>query len=205
MSRTRGLEGQNVIYGRLIYLRPLNFSDVATLMHWMEDPEVVRYLSASFLHHLDDIDRWIRFCTQMEEDFRFGIVDQNSDRLIGIIVLYGVNHRKRCAQTGMIVGEKAFWKTGRAWEAKILCLDFAFRFLNLRYVFCKVNSQNSAALKHLERCGYLPLPCGVDDAATCKTNTAKRLTYFLYEQRWRPIWNDYLERFVPGSGVHHMS
>lgn len=184
MDRASNLEGRN------IYLRPLNQADAQTFVRWMDDPDVARYLPQSIL--AKDTSFWSRFCATDEHHFKYAIVERDARKVIGMIGLFALNHQKRCAQTGTIIGAKRFWRRGRAWEAKMLCLDFGFRVLKLKFVFSRIDPENHAVRNHLKRCGYGVFPNTGRQGAGGETAANVKMTYVLFEQNWRAIWQKYL-------------
>ena len=141
------------ILGRRIRLRAIERSDIPTFVRWLNDPEVVEnlllYLPISqaqeeqwFENYLKDTDRHI-----------FGI-ETLDGKLIGNVALESINWKDRCAELGIVIGEKDQWDKGYGTEAVCTLLGFAFREMNLHRVFLRVFDDNTRAIHCYEKCGF---------------------------------------------------
>jgi RimJ/RimL family protein N-acetyltransferase len=88
------------------------------------------------------------------QDHVFGIVDLETDELIGRCMLFDLDWVNRRAMLGIVIGEKACWGQGYGQEAVRLLLDYGFNLLNLNSVMLGTFAFNQRALHCYERVGF---------------------------------------------------
>jgi len=88
------------------------------------------------------------------QDHVFGIVDLETDELIGRCMLFDLDWVNRRAMLGIVIGEKAYWGQGYGQEAVRLLLDYGFNLLNLNSVMLGTFAFNQRALHCYERVGF---------------------------------------------------
>lgn len=143
--------------GKRIYLRPISKEDVETIVTWVNDPEVVQFVTLSYPMNLEDeIDWWEKQRKEKQEgkSVHFAIVLKETDELIGSMGLCGINHKDGTATTGSMIGRKDLWGKGYGTEAKMLILEYAFSVLNLRKICASVYDFNPRSKRCMEKCGY---------------------------------------------------
>ncbi|HZP95463.1 MAG TPA: GNAT family protein [Candidatus Limnocylindria bacterium] len=138
--------------GERVTLRPADDSDPPRFVPWFADPEVTRYLgrrSAAALYQ--------------EVDFFKRVGESKTDVLwiievagesVGAIGIHQIDWQNAHAVTGIVIGEKARWRSGVASEAMALRTRYAFRELNLQKLTTEVFVDNVASRKALEKNGY---------------------------------------------------
>ena len=84
----------------------------------------------------------------------FGIVDLETDALIGRCMLFDIDWVNRKAMLGTVIGEKAYWGQGYGQEAVRLLLDYGFNLLNLNSVMLGTFAFNRRAIHCYERVGF---------------------------------------------------
>jgi RimJ/RimL family protein N-acetyltransferase len=88
------------------------------------------------------------------QDHVFGIVDLETDELIGRGMLFDLDLVNRKAMLGIVIGAKAYWGQGYGQEAVRLLLEYAFSLLNLNSVMLGTFSFNRRAIHCYERVGF---------------------------------------------------
>ncbi len=76
-------------------------------------------------------------------------------QIIGMCGLHGLDPTHRACEFGITIGDKDYWGKGYGREAIALLLDYAFRLLNVRRVFLRVNGRNERAIRAYRACGFI--------------------------------------------------
>jgi [ribosomal protein S5]-alanine N-acetyltransferase len=144
------LEGEN------IFLREVFEADVkGPMLYWTNDKEVTRYLyrgaqPASLERALADFHK----SQTSETDIELAIVVKNSEKLIGVTGLHGIDLTSRLAEFRILLGEKSEWGKGYGTEVVELISAYGFEVLNLHKVYLGVNAHNTRALKSYLNTGF---------------------------------------------------
>jgi RimJ/RimL family protein N-acetyltransferase len=182
---------RNRLEGWLIYLRKLRRADGPTLARWMSDDVVTRYFAKDSGLRGRDGKFWEAFCGDDDDNVKFGICEKTTGEIIGIVGLFSVNWRLSCASTGLVIGVTRLWRTGRAFEAKMLCLEYCFKVLKLKYVYSIVNAKNMSAISHLRRCGYDEFNARRYSNNVCEVSEERVLTFVFRKDDWREMCKRY--------------
>ena len=141
--------------GGQVYLRPLTGEDAATFVPWVNDPEVTRTLAVGAAVMDRQAERaWIEKMNASGSDVLFGIIVQETDRLIGSTGLNQIDFRYRSASLGMMIGERGLWGKGYGTEATRLVVRHAFKELHLNRVQLHVYEYNLRGLRVYEKVGF---------------------------------------------------
>jgi len=141
------------ILGRRIRLRALERSDIPTFVRWLNDPEVIENLLLYLPISQAQEEQWFEDYLQDTNRHIFGI-ETLDGKLIGNIALERVSWKDRCAELGIVIGEKDHWDKGYGTDAVRTLLGFAFREMNLHRVFLRVFDDNTRAIHCYEKCGF---------------------------------------------------
>jgi RimJ/RimL family protein N-acetyltransferase len=142
------------LVGSTTYLRPLEKSDAATFLPWVNDSEVTRYLLLHRPINLKYEEDFIERLGQNEENVVLGIAIRDSDRLIGGCGLNNIDSKNRSASFGIFIGAKDVWRQGHGTEATRLIVGYAFDTLNINRVWLHVSEDNDRAIRCYERVGF---------------------------------------------------
>ena len=139
-------------------LRPLEESDIGpAYVSWLNDPEVTRFLVGSGKGQATEASvraYFERFRQSSTTDFLFAIIDRATGSHIGNVTLNHVHPVHRTADTGIMIGNKAFWKKGYAYEAWRAVLEFAFGALELHKIIATSVAENGASIGTLKKLGF---------------------------------------------------
>jgi len=145
------------VKGNLVDLRPLRRSDVASIQRHANNRRVSRYLPlVCFPYTLKDAQNWVSVSlrlTRTGQGYHFGVVDKQSNKVVGCMGLKNINCHDRNAEVGYWLGEK-LWGRGYMSEALGLITGFAFNELRLRRIYAIVHASNVGSIKVLERIGF---------------------------------------------------
>lgn len=150
------MSDQPVLRGPKVFLRRLERSDVGqAYLSWLNDPEVTRYLETGREPvSEDDIHRYLRRFDGSAGDFIYAIVDRATGRHIGNVTLNRIDRVHGTADTGIMIGDKAFWGRGYASEAWSLLISWAFAELGLRKIIAGACEPNLASARALRTLGF---------------------------------------------------
>ncbi len=122
-----------MIYGKRIYLRAWEPSDVAFFYRWFNDPEIGANLGNAYpAWSMADEQRILD--NPREHAQRYSIVLKDGDRLIGNCDLHGIDLKNRSAEVGIVIGDKDYWDKGYGREAIGLLLQIGFDGLGLERI-----------------------------------------------------------------------
>lgn len=140
----------------VLYLRPVELSDVPNLQRWINDPEVRRFLKIHVPMNTEAEKGYVESLSNNSgSSVTLAIVLRDGDRHIGSVAFHRINWKNREAETGSVIGEKDCWSKGYGFRAKMLLLGYGFNELNLHRVSSRVYDFNSRSRRCLEKCGYI--------------------------------------------------
>jgi UDP-4-amino-4,6-dideoxy-N-acetyl-beta-L-altrosamine N-acetyltransferase len=142
------------LIGATVYLRPLETEDAPTLVPWLNDPEVSRFLARYRPVTLAEEVDFLRHINDSPTDLVLGIALRAEDRLVGAIGLHQMDIRSRNAKFGIFIGDRNWWGKGCGTEATRLIVRHAFETLNLHRVSLHVYEYNERALKVYQKVGF---------------------------------------------------
>jgi len=136
----------------MITIRDFHEGDSVQLLHILNDPEVVRYLSSKIPtpYTLDDAQWWI------STGSKIGIVKaiDIDGSLVGCIgAEQGEFEYQRSAEIGYWIA-KDYWRKGIATYAINEIISLVFKNTDIVRLFACVFSQNTASLNVLGKCGF---------------------------------------------------
>jgi RimJ/RimL family protein N-acetyltransferase len=140
--------------GTKIYLRPVERSDAARIVAWLNDPDVTRTLSVYRPMNLQNEEEFIARMSGSEHDVVLGIVVKESNAFVGVTGLHEIDFKNRHANFGINIGEKSAWSNGYGTEATSLMVQYAFETLNLNRIRLLVFKNNPRARRTYEKVGF---------------------------------------------------
>lgn len=141
--------------GEKIRLRPIEKSDLKCLNKWKNDEQVYKFLGGGYQPiSVDQQEKWMDGLIDLTGNNRRFMVEDSSERVVGMIGLYGINWIHRTCEVGIYIGEKDAYQKGYAEEAYCLLEKYASEYLNLRKINLKVVSENKAAFSLWGKLGF---------------------------------------------------
>jgi D-3-phosphoglycerate dehydrogenase len=140
----------------LVNLRPLTADDAAVAYNWWRDQEVQELSSQSvFTGTPEEFDSFFYRTCVAEDPQRLtaGIVDRQSGRLIGVLVLR-LSADGAEGEFGIKIGEKDYWGHGYGREATRAFLRQVFVTTAVEVVYGLVDITNQRASRSLVRAGF---------------------------------------------------
>jgi RimJ/RimL family protein N-acetyltransferase len=136
--------------GSRLYLRPLELDDGRAVVEWMNDREVLRYLTKTIPINSFREDEFLRTLYKDEKNVHLGIVVRDDHRLIGRVSLVNLDIVGRTAELSLVIGDRSAWGKGYGVEADGLMLRYGFDFLNLHKVYAWVLEGHHHSVRVLE-------------------------------------------------------
>ncbi len=141
--------------GDKIYLRPPELTDADFLTNG-ENNELVR--DALFLAFpvspSESAEKIQKFISAKDTIF-FTIISKEKNETVGVTAFFRVDYVSRAAVFYLAILNPEYWSVGFGSEATRLMVQYAFETLNLNRIQLHVNSENHAAIKIYQRCGFI--------------------------------------------------
>lgn len=143
----------------MIILRELHEKDAEYMLEWMHDADIQKGFQKNMMDmKIEDV---LAFCQQAKitdeiadgQSIHYAIVDDNDDEYLGTISLKDISTKNMTAEYAISTRKKAHGR-GIAKAATGLILKKAFFDYNLNRVYLNVLSDNIAAIKLYEKCGF---------------------------------------------------
>ncbi len=139
--------------GERVYISPMNVEDAEIYTKWLNDPEIVKYLSLrNSLVSIYGERSYIEAFSKVE--FNLCIVKKENDELIGNIGLNDIDYKNGTAELGIFIGEQENLGKGYGTEAIKLLTNYAFKELRLHSIYLRTYDINERAQKSYEKCGF---------------------------------------------------
>jgi RimJ/RimL family protein N-acetyltransferase len=146
-----------VVRGTKVGLREKSPDDAWNDYLWRVDEELseldaARPITMSFEQFVPIHREDLRYPTPRSH--RFAIVEMASGKHIGNCMYYDLDTRRREAELGIMVGERAYWNGGYGSEAVNLLLEHMFEQMELHRVYLKTLDWNIRAQNAFAKCGF---------------------------------------------------
>lgn len=139
-----------------IYLREITGTDVPLINKWRRDREIADSLGGTFrFSNVESDTEWFAaYGRSRDRNVRLGIVLRESDQLIGVAYILGIDWVNRSAEYGSFIGAKEHQGKGYGSAAQRMALEHAFMDLNLHRMYCTALADNARALHMHEKNGF---------------------------------------------------
>lgn len=144
------------LHGIVYTMRRITESDYKDILEIYSDNETVKYDSINIIESVDDIKKHIRFINQGYEERIFiswGIADNKTDKIIGIISLQHFDYFNGKAEVGYILNKK-YWGKGIMINSLSLLINYAFDELNFHRLELIIHPANLNSINLGERLGF---------------------------------------------------
>ncbi|MFQ5343734.1 MAG: GNAT family N-acetyltransferase [Anaerolineae bacterium] len=151
---------QRLIRGKRVALRPYQAGfteeELYRMYQWSRDEEVLRWSGGSvLLMSFDDFKKaFQRELRRQDKHSRtFGLLTETGE-LIGRLGYFNIDYRRKEAELGILIGEKAYWGQGYGTDAVQALLAHVFQETDLKRVYLNTYAENSRAQGSFEKCGF---------------------------------------------------
>lgn len=148
----------SVFDGEMVRLTHVQRESLPAFMRWFRDYEIQSLLDVNVIVPVtDEVEQeyYEHVTRKSDDEFHFSIRTLEGDHLIGNCSLFGVNHKNRSAEFGIVIGEKEYWGKGYGSDAARVILRFAFEEVNLNRVQLEVFGYNTRAIRSYEKVGFV--------------------------------------------------
>jgi RimJ/RimL family protein N-acetyltransferase len=140
--------------GRLVRLRPFEWSDAERYRSWVNDAEIAALVDRVRPVTLGEHRRWYEKLTTSESSLVFAVEDRRKKTLLGCVWLHGIDWRHRRAELRIVLGATARERAGRGTDAIRTLCRVGFECLNLAKIYAEVLAANVRACRAFEAAGF---------------------------------------------------
>ena len=147
-----------MLQGKRVRLRALDTPDLPYFVTWLNDPEVIEFLTIyQPLSLSQEVDWFQKALSGPRDEIPLGIevLVEGKWKLVGNISFHKVNWLDRSTEVGIFIGEKDCWNKGYGREAMQLMVQHAFDHLNMNRVFLRVYANNLRGIASYRRVGFI--------------------------------------------------
>lgn len=144
-----------LLVGRQVRLRPKCLQDAIDDYNWRMDAELCRLDAAvqvlcRFEDYVKDYAEGLAYAGR---GYHFAI-ETHDGRHIGNCSYFNIDHVRKEAEMGIMIGDKAHWNRGCGADAIAISLDYVFSHSDLDRIHLKTLDWNIRAQKCFEKCGF---------------------------------------------------
>jgi RimJ/RimL family protein N-acetyltransferase len=121
----------------------------------MNDPKVCKYLETGGNYRMDDLRTYLLDVESKPDILFWAIHLKQHDKHIGNIKIDPVSKRHGLGEYGVMMGERAEWGKGYAFEASNLVIDHCFEKIGLRKITLGVVEENESAVNLYKKLGFV--------------------------------------------------
>jgi RimJ/RimL family protein N-acetyltransferase len=147
-----------VMVGERLYLRPLETSDADGIARGHHEETETFFESGRIPRSPIAFEQWIEqlYTHQPPEEIQLAICLKNSDEMIGIVGVGGLDWINRTGETEIYIDSAAHRGQGYGTEAKHLLLEYCFDRLQLEMLSSFIWEPNTRSAVAVLRQGYRP-------------------------------------------------
>ncbi len=136
---------------RLLKFLPVSESDLELLFSWRTHPEISRYLYADPPTDMQQQKAWFQAMQQNSTDIYYLVLKRETSPVpVGYCQLSQLDWEAHCAESGVVVGNPQYWKSGIALKMALFLFKIAFSFLHVQSIFSSVHPDNRASCRYFE-------------------------------------------------------
>jgi RimJ/RimL family protein N-acetyltransferase len=145
-----------LLRGSRVWLDTLDRDDTPIMARWERDSDFLRLSDTrpAVPRTAEAIWREVEAVHKSSRDYQFGIRLTDTDELIGLVELDGINWQNGTSFLGIGIGQREYRGYGYGGDAMALILTFAFDEMNLHRISLTVFGYNTAAIRLYERLGF---------------------------------------------------
>jgi len=144
-----------MLEGNLVRLRAPEIGDAERGYHWINDPEVARFLDVRYpISMVTERQLYEERYIRPQPDAVYFAIETKDGVHIGTVSLRRIDREDGTAEMGIVIGEKDSWDKGYGTNAVATLLDFAFNQMNLHRVWLTIWEFNKRAIACFKKCGF---------------------------------------------------
>ncbi len=146
----------NLIEGKVVNLRALEFEDLHQLRDWRNSKFVRRGTREYRLLNMINQKKWFESLHSKNppDDIMFGITNKKG-KLIGVCGLTHINWKNRNTEASIYIGERNWQGKGAARDSLRVMLEYSFKELNLHKVWAEIYEFNDASVRLFENMHFM--------------------------------------------------
>jgi len=137
-----------------LYIRRLEKTDLDRTWRWLNQPEIFQRIGVLAPISKSRQEAWFEQMDKQNDKFVFAICLSQGDEHIGNLSLDTIDYRHRTARLSIFIAESDQRGGGFGSRAIKLLLQYAFDFLNLNRVWCKVTDDADNLPAFYEKLGF---------------------------------------------------
>jgi ribosomal-protein-alanine N-acetyltransferase len=144
-----------VIDGKRIFLRPLVKKDAAKIKKICHDRSINRFTHVPYPYRIKDALEFIeksRIKRKKKEEYVYGIINKETNELMGTISLVRIIKRDNKAKIGYLLGKK-YRNKGYMTETCKLFVDYIFKKFKLYKIYINCAKDNKASKNVITKVG----------------------------------------------------
>jgi RimJ/RimL family protein N-acetyltransferase len=154
------LQGDVMILGERVRLRPIEREDLRRCVRWFQDPEVRRHLDQELPLSLAQEERWFESMVGRGEEQPFAIEvasqhEAESWLHIGVCGFHVIRRPAGVGEIGLVIGERSWWGRGCGSDAVRTLVRLGFDTFNLHRISLRVFADNARGLGCYEKVGFV--------------------------------------------------
>jgi len=145
-----------MILGKKVRLRAFREDDLKSVITWINNPAVTRYLTHMRPWSIVEERTWLDRAMRNDDPSAITFVIETSDgEYSGSVGLMHIDGRNRHAEVGIVIARPEDAGRGPGTEAMQLMLRHAFEELNLHRIMLRVFTFNERAIKSYQKLGFV--------------------------------------------------
>jgi RimJ/RimL family protein N-acetyltransferase len=149
------IEGQTILAGKKVRLRPKGLADAVEDYQWRQDTELCRLDAAEPLSiPFEDYIRYCALAPAFSANSSYFSIDTINGKHIGNCSYFNIDETNGEAEVGIMVGDKEYWNQGYGTDAIMTLLDYIFSSTHLERIYLKTLDWNKRAQKCFNKCGF---------------------------------------------------
>lgn len=143
------------IYGKKIYLRPMELSDMDVYQEMLNDETICRNVVGwSFPVSRAEQESWFQYAVSDTKNKRFTIVLKETHEVVGMLTLSAIDWHNRSATHGIKLRSSCPKGQGIGTDSVITLMRYAFEEVNLNRLDGSWLDYNMASKQLYEKCGW---------------------------------------------------
>ena len=142
----------------MILLRPINWENIDTHYRWNNDEEL-NYYDSDYPHEKESYQSFLTRLKELDSDQNhtvtiFEIIDTNSNKLIGLVDIHGIDYKNKRCFMECTIAEKDFRNQGFGKTASEEALRYCFENLEMNKVLTTSFDFNDTWIHVIESLGF---------------------------------------------------
>ena len=144
----------SILQGEKVYLRRLEREDLNRTWEWLHRPVVYERIGVHIPFSHSQQEAWFQNLEQSRNKMVFAICRTENNEHIGNVSLDTIDYRHRNARLSIFIASEEMQGKGYGSDALRVLIRYAFEFLNLHRLWCKVDAGEDHLLRFYGALGF---------------------------------------------------